>query len=70
MKIAICELESFSPYGQGKYHSTEKKDKELISEYVNSLNMYNDSGADASEASSAEEKKADTEEEKSAKAEE
>jgi len=33
MKTAICELESFSPYGQGKYHSTEKESKELAKDY-------------------------------------
>ena len=33
MKTAVCELESFSPYGQGKYHSTEKQSKELAKDY-------------------------------------
>jgi len=33
VKIAICNLESFSPYGQGKYHSTDKESKELAKDY-------------------------------------
>lgn len=29
MKIAIAKLESVSPYSQGRYHNTDKKEKEL-----------------------------------------
>jgi len=33
MKKAICKLKSTSPYSQGRYHETPKKDKELHSDY-------------------------------------
>ena len=33
MKTAICKLKSTSPYSQGRYHETQKKDKELHSDY-------------------------------------
>jgi hypothetical protein len=63
-KVAwIKKADSGDDYEVGnQFLEMSKKDKELISEYVNSLNMYNDSGADASEVSSTEEKKEDTEE--------
>jgi hypothetical protein len=33
MKTAICTLKSTSPYSQGRYHETPKKDKELHADY-------------------------------------
>lgn len=33
MKLAICKLKSTSPYSQGKYHETPKKEKELSHDY-------------------------------------
>lgn len=33
MKIAICELESVSPYSQSRYHNTEMLDKENHDDY-------------------------------------
>jgi hypothetical protein len=33
MKLAVCKLKSTSPYSQGKYHETPKKDKELAHDY-------------------------------------
>lgn len=33
MKIAVCKLKSTSPYSQGKFHETPKKDKELAHDY-------------------------------------
>lgn len=35
MKVAVCKLRSDSPYSQGKYHQTEKKNKELHQDYEN-----------------------------------
>jgi len=33
MRIAKCKLKSVSPYSQGKYHNTQKEDKELHADY-------------------------------------
>lgn len=33
MKTAICTLKSTSPYSQGRYHESPKKDKELHKDY-------------------------------------
>jgi hypothetical protein len=33
MKTAICTLKSTSPYSQGRYHETEKREKELPKDY-------------------------------------
>jgi c-di-GMP-binding flagellar brake protein YcgR len=68
-KVAwIRKADSGDDYEVGnQFLEMSKQDKELISEYVNSLTMYNDSGADASSNSEEKSEETDTDADKTTK---